>query len=250
MKNIIILGYGQIGKSIDGIYNGFGEFAVHYKDKDKETPGIEFLEKDEVDIMHVCIPYNEAFNDAVIKELNLYNPKLTIIHSTVKVGTTRNLQEATGNFIVHSPIMGVHPNLTESIKTFTKILGGIDHEAVQHAEYHFGALGIKTIIYGSPEESELSKLLSTTYYYHCINFMKHTHMLCEKYNVDFEQVYGFTNEIYNEGYEKMGMEFVKRPILKYIPGNTGGHCLVPNAEILKNEFKPAKRLLEDEYDSI
>ena len=95
-QKIGILGYGEIGKSI----------AKFYK-----NPLVKDLKRDDglsgIDVLHVCIPWNEDFIATVTKEIAEINPKLTIIHSTVAPGTTQKI----GGMIVHSPIRGVHPNL-------------------------------------------------------------------------------------------------------------------------------------------
>jgi len=50
--------------------------------------------------------------------------------------------------------------------------------------------------------------------------------------LDFGDVYTVPNQDYNKGYTKLGLERVVRPVLKYVPGSIGGHCLIPNCELL------------------
>lgn len=281
--NVLIVGYGQIGRSIEDLYvdtlNTYTDLnnTLDLSKANKEQystksltkvykPGVEIFKIDffntleglkepsdgcSIDLMHICYGYNDKFISSAEEYIKKYKPEMVIINSTVQVGTTRELIRRTNANIVHSPVMGVHPHLTESMLTFTKIIGSIDKKAFMKAKYHFQSLGIKTVQYNSPEESEAAKLLDTSYYGWNILFMKHVHKYCVDKKLDFENVYTTTNEIYNEGYKKMKMPNVVRPVLKYMPGRIGGHCIMPNYEILKHDFYPAKiGLVIDEDESL
>jgi UDP-N-acetyl-D-mannosaminuronate dehydrogenase len=167
-----------------------------------------------------------------------------MIHSTVDVGTTRLIFEHMGAPICHSPVMGIHPNLTKSILTFEKILGCINTEHVTIARTHLEDAGIKVRLFSAPENSEAAKLLDTTYYGWNIMYMKDVYKFCEQYQLDFNEVYKETNEIYNEGYKKLDMQHVMRPILKYIPQKIGGHCVIPNCRIIHKYFYPAQVIID------
>jgi len=271
MKNILVLGLGEVGKSVVDLYSSSKEYMVVVNDLDEKKyanvvssdAGIyteDMVPNDfEVDVLHVCIPYfnKEQFIEPVIAYIEKYDPLLVIINSTVDIGTTRYIYERTGSNIVHSPVMGVHPHLTESILTFKRIIGGCSEEATELACEHFSRLGIDCVVFGSAEESEAAKLLSTTYYGTCIRFMQYTNKLCEKLGLDFENVYTKTNEIYNEGYTKLNKNNVIRPILKFMGYDIGGHCVKENANILEN-YKELKHIVNlvkcnelekvDEYD--
>ena len=55
------------------------------------------------------------------------------------------------------------------------------------------------------------------------------------------------NTSYNEGYKKLGKNNVVRPVL-YPTEKIGGHCVVPNAKILKDYMntKTIQSILEYE----
>ena len=60
--------------------------------------------------------------------------------------------------------------------------------------------------------------------------------LCQIYGTDFEDVMTNWNLGYNEGYNLLGMGNVVRPVL-YPPSNKiGGHCILPNAELMGSFF--------------
>ncbi len=227
-EKILVVGYGEVGKSIYNLYDK-DRFDIGYVD-------IDCAENDmkDVDVMHICITHNKDFVEIVCRYIYERKSKLTIINSTVPVGTTREIKESKS--VVHSPVMGVHPHLTEGLKTFTKILGSCERKSALEASLHFEKIGVKCLIYDTPEDSEAAKLLSTSYFAWNIFFNKIVKEYCEKKNLNFDDVYGITNEIYNDGYDKMGKRFVNRPILKHMKGPIGGHCIIPNLKLLSKDI--------------
>lgn len=234
--NILIAGYGEVGASIEKLYEGKDEYNTFRID-----PSKGYAENiDNPDVMHICFEYSEKFSKYAIEYINKHKPELTIIHSTVAPLTTQIIYDNTKAEIVHSPVMGVHPKLTECIQRFRKIIGPCTVSAGEKVAGHYNELGIECRIYDKPEESEIAKLLDTTYYGLNIYFMQKVHDLCEEYNLDFENVYTETNNIYNIGFNEMNMRNVMRPVLKYMGKGIGGHCITNNAHILNQN-----KMLED-----
>ena len=233
MKNILIIGMGEVGKSIEKLYDE-NTYNILNIDADSPNEVIKVPLSYKVDVMNICFSYSKKFTSYVKDYILFYKPKLTIIHSTVPFLTTDIIYNATKAEIVHSPVIGVHPKLTESIQTFEKIIAGYTKTAVKLAREHFSTLGIKTVVYDSPEETELAKMLSTTYYGLCIRYMQDVHKLCEKFTLNFDQIYTKTNKLYNKGYSDMNMSFVNRPVLKYMGEKIKGHCIRENSKLLIN----------------
>lgn len=231
-KQILIIGYGEVGKSIHGLYDKYENFDIWHIDAKDTEP--DLLPK-HIDIMHVCFGYNEKFSRNAIEYIERFDPELVIVHSTVAPLTTQIIYDNTKAEIVHSPIMGVHPNLTESIQRFRKIIGPCTKSAGEKAVKHFNEIGINCRVYNKSDESEVAKMLSTTYYGMCISFMQEVHKLCEEKGLDFDQVYTETNDIYNNGYGEMNKLNVRRPILKWMGEGISGHCVVENSIILERE---------------
>ena len=244
---VLLIGQGQIGTAIKGAEEIAGN-EVDVIERDYAPK----IMKQEYPICHVCIPYSEDFENVIETYLNTYKPELTIIHSTVTPGTTENLILKTDMKIVHSPVMGIHPNLLSGVLTFKKIIGSDDPEATELAAQHFKDLDIDTVIYDSATNSEMAKLLSTTYYGWNIVFMKSVHRLCEENNLNFDQVYTNTNQIYNDGYTKLDKKNVRRPVLDYMPGLIGGHCVRPNFDLVEPYLDIAKtaREIDDGFDEV
>lgn len=227
MSNVLIIGKGEVGISISKLYDK-DKYNIYFKDIN-EDPSVDGV----VDTLHVCIPFTSGFKEEIIKYIYLYNPSLVIINSTVTVGTTKSIYEATNAEIVYSPVMGKHPNIAPSLLIFKKIIGGCTDSAVEMACEHFNDLNVETVIYNNPEEAEMAKLLSTTYYLHNIYFANLVNEKCKKYSLDYDNVYKTTNELYNEGYEQLNMTYVRRPV--FIPPEkegVGGHCIIENAILL------------------
>jgi len=190
-----------------------------------------------IDVLHVCYAYGDDFDMATIKYARKYEPELIIIHSTVPVGVTQLIYDDVCGVseVVHSPVMGKHPDLTESIRAFRKIIGPGSYEGGILAAEHLTKLGIACELYDSARESELAKLFSTTYFGWNLIYMKDVWKECKMLDVNFDQVYTQTNHIYNEGYTKLGDTQFVRPVLKYMGDGIGGHCVWENSLILRQD---------------
>jgi len=235
MKNILIVGMGEIGNSVARLYDD--SYKIYYANRSNVNNSYQNINKIKneivIDVMHICIKYSDEFIDIVTDYIKKYDPKLTLIDSTVMIGVTRKIFDSTQVDIVHTPVMGIHPNLTTGILTFKKIIGPISEKAGKSAAEHLKDINVNTIIYECPEESEAAKLLSTTYYGLNISFMQEIHKLCNEYNLNFDNVYTNTNNLYNDGYTKLDMLHVRRPVLKYMGEGIGGHCVYQNADMLE-----------------
>jgi len=224
--NIGILGLGEVGQAIKQLCEQ--KHTVYGR-----THTLDELTGKGIDVLHVCIPYTPEFETTVIATIAKLKPKLVIIDSTVEPGTTASIFKKTQTDLVHAPINGIHPHLYKYLKEFVKPLGATSETAYHQAKMHFEELGVKTVRFDSPFETELAKVLCTTYYAWNILYEKWVHELALTNNANFNQVYTQWNELYNQGYQKSKPN-VHRPILRHMPGPIGGHCLLPNLNILKN----------------
>jgi len=232
-----IFGYGEVGQAIAKFYK-----QAKIKDLNRDD-GLK-----EVDILHICIPFNDNFIKILKREIKEIKPKLTIIHSTITPLTTKKLVDATKALVVHSPVRGIHPNLYSGIKTFVKYIGCDDKKAGMLAKKHLEGLGIKTKVIQPSVATELGKLLSTSYYGLCIAWHGEMKEMCDKFGVDFEKAVTGFNKTYNRGYKKLKKSNVVRPVLFPPEGPIGGHCINPNARILKKNFKSKALDLILKYD--
>ena len=82
------------------------------------------------------------------------------------------------------------------MKTFKKIIGGATLESTREAVKHFENIGIKTLTYTDSNNSEAAKIFSTTRYGWDIFFMRFVYKYCRENNLNFNDVYKTTTEIY------------------------------------------------------
>ena len=228
-STIGVLGIGEVGSAISSILEE--KYQVLKKD-------IKFdeIKKNQLEVLHVCLPHSSKFVNVVYLQTKLNKPKLIVIHSTVLPRTTEKIYKKTKIPTVHSPVMGTHPNLEKDILNFVKILGPCSKKSADLAVRHFEEVGIKTKVISNSTASEIGKLLDTTYYVWNILFCKQVGKLANELNLKFEEIYTVFNRLYNQGYKKSKPNVV-RPMLRYEPGPIGGHCVIPNAYILNKFIK-------------
>ena len=211
---VMVVGLGEIGKPLRDV------ISKHHK-----TIGVDIAPPAEppgdIDVMHVCYPFEiDDFIGQTAKYIEQYHPRLTIINSTVSVGTTRAVAERTGANVVNSPVRGKHTRMTADLLRYDKFVGGIDTESAQRAARHFESVGMKTRVLSSPEATELAKLTETTYFGLIIAWAQEVERYCDELGVNYDEIVSIYEEI----------PFF--PPAKYFPGVIGGHCVMSNIEIL------------------
>jgi len=232
-KNVGILGYGEIGKAVASFFESAAARGVRWHVKIKDLTRDDGLAG--VEVLHVCIPWNDQFVETVKREIAQIQPRLTIIHSTVVPGTTK----AIGGMTVHSPVRGIHPHLHEGMKMFVKYVGADAAAAGTAAKEQLESLGMKTKVVMPAATTELGKLLSTTYYGMCIAWHGEMKRFCDELGVDFDKAVTDFNETYNEGYTQLGKKNVVRPTLYPPEDGIRGHCILPNVHLLQEQFQSA-----------
>lgn len=221
-EKTIVVGLGETGKPLYETIKDAGIDVVGIDIKQVEVA-------EAIDIMHICLRFQEKekFMDIVFGYIKKYNPKLTIINSTVIPGTTREIAEKTGKPVVHSPIIGKHDTMKEDQSFYTKYIGTIKPEWGERAAEHFQKAGFKTKIKEKPETTEFMKLFETTYRGLLIGWAQEMNRICKENNIKYEDMVEWYPEI-----EKRGQQ---RPVMR--PGFIGGHCIMPNIELLKKVVK-------------
>jgi hypothetical protein len=224
MANEIIVGMGQIGKALREIIGPCMVYDVAKKNEvDSSTP---------VDVMHVAFPHDKDFETEVKQYKERWNPRLTIIYSTVPIGTTERLQPG----VVHSPIEGKHPDLEKSIRIMPRWIGSSDRDARERAVAYWYAKvlgGVRTV--ESADHTEFLKLRSTAKYGVNIAWADYEKSVADKIKMKYALIKRFDMD-YNFLYEKLGMIQYQRYILDPPKGKIGGHCVVSNADILDEQY--------------
>lgn len=238
----IILGMGEVGETLFDLLvdRKFDCIGIDLEDsKCKNYTENKIIENPQY--LHVCLPGElEKFTDIVIEWINkIKNIQVVVIHSTVKPGTTKTIQERSSIPILFSPVRGVHRRFLDDIKKYTKFISfdntEINSEIKKDLENRFE----KVDWMSTTKTAELAKILvDTTYYGWLINYAQITKMICEKENVDFDEMWKFADEIH----ENLG----NRP--KMFPGIIGGHCVIPNLNLVEYENLDMIKTVNEMYE--
>lgn len=236
MGEALVIGCGEVGTALIDVLSDAHQVASI--DIDEPIGEWDQCALWSPDVMHICFPYSDLFVADVERYNQFYEPEHLVIHSTVPVGTSLRCRAS------HSPVIGLHPNLEQSLRTFTKFIGGPD---AGPAAEHLRRAGMRVYVFDKAETCELMKLMSTLYYATCIEFTKDVKRMCGDAGVPFEAWTLWTDN-YNAGYQALGRAEYTRPNLTHIPGTIGGHCLLPNADLLDGDFAELVRRRNEDDD--
>jgi len=109
--------------------------------------------------------------------------------------------------------------MKRDITFWSKYVGG-------DSQKNYEKLGLKVKILKSPVEMELAKLFETTYRTWMIACFQETYRISRRFNVDFDEVVDMLADIHRLRLNK--------PI--HYPDVIGGHCLIPNTELLLSVY--------------
>ncbi len=213
---------GEVGSTLYALFTS-KKIRVEGWDVDKDKCRGEKVEHP--NILHICIPFNEKFITNVDLYDKKYNPSYIIIHSTIRPRTCEKLSDLCDAKIIYSPTRGVHSRFLDDIMRYTKFFaydGNDDYNISDIFRDRFDqfcrATNTKTL--------ELSKILTdTTYYGLLIGYRKLVDRYVEDYNVDPDELWKFAEEIH----EFLG----NRPIMYNDKKPIGGHCVIPNLELIE-----------------
>ena len=238
----IILGMGEVGETLFDLLvdRKFDCVGIDLEDsKCKNYTKNKIIENPQY--LHVCLPGElEKFTDIVIEWINkIKNIQVVVIHSTVKPGTTKSIQERSSIPILFSPVRGVHRRFLDDIKKYTKFISSDNKEINSEIKKDLENRFEKVEWMSTTKTAELAKILvDTTYYGWLINYAQITKMICEKENVDFDEMWKFADEIH----ENLG----NRP--KMFPGIIGGHCVIPNLNLVEYENLDVIKTINEMYE--
>ena len=232
MKKDLVVGIGEIGKSIlkllskDNIVVGF-DLNPDLMDKRK----IERYKNLKTSFMHIAIPVTGKFINNVLKLYKKFQPECIVIHSTIRPGTTEILQGKLPIPVIYSATRGVHKRMIYDLKRYTKffvISPNAPRGKWASSRYvkMMKRYGIKTKKMTKPETLELAKIIcDTSYLGWLVNYAQLSNMIANEYGVNYDEMWSFTEEI---------QKFLgNRP--KMYPGIIGGHCVLPNLDLINNE---------------
>jgi UDP-N-acetyl-D-mannosaminuronate dehydrogenase len=213
--NIVVVGLGEVGKPLYELISKYHS-VLGVDITPPSTPPVS------VDVLHICYPFQiRDFVGECARYIDMFKPKLTVINSTVAVGTTRKVAQRSGSAVTYSPVRGKHTRMLEELVNYRKFIGALDPASGELAAKHFESLGMKTKTLSSPEAAELAKLTETTYFGLMIAWAQEVERYADQTGAKYDEIVSF--------YEEIGFF----PPVKYTPGVIGGHCVMPNIELLR-----------------
>ena len=232
MKKDVVVGLGEIGNPIlkilskKNIVVGF-DLNRDLMDKIK----FEKYKNLETSFLHIAIPVTDKLITNILKLYKKFLPECIIIHSTIKPGTTEKLQKKIPIPVIYSATRGVHNRMIYDLKRYTKFFvistnAPRSNRALSRYVKVMKDCGIKTKKMSNPETLELAKIIcDTSYLGWLVNYAQLSNMIAIQYGIDYDEMWSFSDEIHRN----LG----NRP--KMYPGYIGGHCVIPNLELINNQ---------------
>ena len=232
MKKDVVAGLGEICLPILKILSK-KEKVVGYDLNQKLMNKSKFHKFNELptSFLHVAIPVTTKFDSNLIQLYKKFKPECIVIHSTIPPGTTEKLQKKLDSPIIYSATRGVHKRMLTDLKRYTKFFTISNSApkkqwAIKTFSKKMKNSGIKTKQMSKPETLELAKILcDTSYLGWLINYSQNTNVIAKNFSVNYDEMWTFSDEIH----EILG----NRP--KMYPGYIGGHCVIPNLELINNK---------------
>jgi UDP-N-acetyl-D-mannosaminuronate dehydrogenase len=176
-------------------------------------------------VLHICIPYQiPDFIGVAAEYVAKYKPQFTVINSTVAPGTTRAVAASSRSQVVYSPVRGKHAWMQSDMLRYRKFVGADDRKTGNAAMVHFSGAGFKTDRFPSSTAGEVAKLLETTWLGVLVGWAQEAERIGLVHGVTYDEINTFVKEI----------DFLPHHIT---PGFIGGHCVMPNIQILRSHYR-------------
>jgi UDP-glucose 6-dehydrogenase len=211
----LVIGMGEVGGALAAVLERSEPVLRH------DLQPIDF--RGPIGVMHLCFPFKSPlqFNQTALSYIERFKPGLAIVHSTVLPGTTRAIATASHSVVAYSPVRGKHVHMKQDLLRYAKFIAAPDEATTVKAEDYFHRAGMKTRRMNRVETLELAKLAETSYFGVLIAFAQELNRCADKLGVDYREVTDFFDEI----------DFLPR--VRYQPGFIGGHCVIPNLNLLQ-----------------
>ena len=243
----VVVGLGEIGSPLLKIFSKY-RTTVGYDINPKLMNQKEFdkAESLETSFLHVCIPFTNKFISNIVSVFNKFRPKCIVVHSTISPGTTKIIQLKIPIPIIYSATRGVHKRMLYDMKRYVKFYA-IEPDAPNpkwaSSEYVklMKKCGVKTKKMANPLTLELAKIVvDTSYYGWLIIYAQLSNMIAIEHKVDYDEMWSFADEIH----EFLG----NRP--KMFPGFIGGHCIIQNLNLIKDDTLNLIKEINSDYAKI
>ena len=232
MKKDVVVGIGEVGKPILKLLSK-GNIVVGF-DTDPNLMDKKKFERHKnlkTSFLHITIPVTSKFINNILDLYKKFLPECIVIHSTIKPGTTEELQKKLPIPIIYSATRGVHKRMAYDLKRYTKFFvisanAPRGKWATTRYVQSMKRCGVKTKKMSKPETLELAKIIcDTSYLGWLVNYAQLSNVIAIKHGVDYDEMWSFSDEI---------QKFLgNRP--KMYPSFIGGHCVIPNLNLINNE---------------
>lgn len=232
VKKDVVCGLGEIGKPILQLISKAVP-AIGYDINQQLMDKKKFAKYETVEtsFLHICVPFTKRFIPNVISLFKRFKPRCIVIHSTISPRTTSKIQSQLHIPVIYSATRGVHKRMLFDLKRYTKFYA-IEPDAplANWASKSYAGLmkrcGVRTRKMSNPITLELAKIIvDTSYYGWLISYSQLSNMIAIENGVDYNEMWSFADEIHRY----LG----NRP--KMFPGFIGGHCVLPNLDLIHNK---------------
>jgi UDP-N-acetyl-D-mannosaminuronate dehydrogenase len=213
---VIVAGLGEVGQPL-----------LHILERTYNCVGVDVspVETDRpCSVLHICYPFQiKDFVSTTAAYVEKYRPGLVVINSTIAIGTCRRVQDRVSTPIVYSPVRGKHAKMEQDMLRYQKFVAGFDSGTTHRAGEHFARAGFKVATFPTPESGELGKLLETTWLGMLVGWAQEIERMAAQCGASYSEVNAFIEEI----------DYLPTNVF---PGYIGGHCVMPNIQILRSIF--------------
>lgn len=230
-KTVVVAGCGEIGKPIYQLCCGGFEQVLVEDPRYGKPESARFP----VAALHVAVPGSlPNFTDIIAGYVSKYDPGVVLINSSTVPGFTGQLVERFGvDRVVHTQVHGKHhgDHMRGDMLRYPKFVATVSDKAFDKAKAVLIAMGHspeKVTRLSSPLAGELVKLLATTFFGYMIVWAQEIERLADRTGVSYDELMSFTK-----------LEAKDFDIRGKFPGVIGGHCVMPNIEILRQAYPSA-----------
>jgi UDP-N-acetyl-D-mannosaminuronic acid dehydrogenase len=163
----------------------------------------------------------------------LNNKSILILRSTVKIGTTKKIEDILNKnkkiFLAMCPERTTEGSALKEIHYLPQIIGSKDNFVKKKLNTIFKKITKKTIIFNSYKEAEILKLIDNSYRDTVFGFANELARIGEYYKIDILNVIN-----------KIKIDYPRSNIA--LPGTVGGPCLTKDPHILIESVKDKLKL--------
>ena len=204
MTNVLILGYGNIGKHIYDELKTMNPYIY-----DPNIPQYNNYPKINIDIAFVCVPTDSQADGScdtsiVEKTIKKCNAEIIVIKSAIPVGTAEYLEKKHKKRIVVSPEYYGTTQHSDNSPNFL-ILGGDIKDCVKVAQIYYTIKNGKfRIIYTTSKVAEIAKYMEICFLALKVTFCNEFATVASEYDIPYEYIeLELTESVFTENAEKL-----------------------------------------------